>query len=46
MSASETTFDYMQMKRFIARERWSKENPSPQELQTKINNSQTVFATK
>ena len=31
-SASETAFDYVQMKRSVARQQWSKENSSLQEL--------------
>jgi C-terminal processing protease CtpA/Prc len=36
LDASEAAFDYIQIKRFVARERWSKENPSPQELNSSI----------
>jgi carboxyl-terminal processing protease len=37
LSASETAFDYVQMKRAVARQFWSKENAAPQELNYSIN---------
>jgi carboxyl-terminal processing protease len=36
LGASETAFDYVQMKRYVARERWSKESASPEELNYSI----------
>jgi carboxyl-terminal processing protease len=36
LSAAETAFDYIQMKRSVARRFWSKENASPQELNSAI----------
>lgn len=35
-NGSETAFNYIQMKRFVARQLWSKENPSEQELNSAI----------